>query len=123
MKQIKMTDEMIKQVHIQAKEVYANKVSSIDAQDVLVNELGMNYRSALIYIRNFQSMMSGEGYKRAMKGAATEYYLENILHDFGKDKLKVALLSVWKHIEYNMKFLNRESKNIRKIHKKFTALI
>lgn len=119
----KITTEIIETAYLQAKDVYANKTSIVDAQSALVDDLGMHPGSARDYINNFQKMMSGECYQRTMNGNATEYYLEKIYADFGKEKLKKALFAVEQHIQYYETFSNGKLRNIREIHKKFSKLV
>ncbi len=114
--------DVIKQIYPIAKNVFERKYNMDDAQSRLVNEVGMNPNSALMYLQAFQKMMEGVGYKRAINGTATRYYLEMIDLDYGRPALIKALSTVDKHIMYYDGLGRGKLQNIRKIHQEFSEM-
>ena len=117
------TLDVIKQIYPLARDVFGRRADIDDVQDTLVKNAGMNPSSALMYVQAFLKMMEGEGYKRAINGTATEYFLEMIHADYGPRALKKALSSVNEHIKYYESHGTGKLRNIRKIHDKFSKLV
>jgi 5-methylcytosine-specific restriction protein A len=99
-KLLKIDDKMIEQAYLTAKAVYNEDIKLIEGADSLKKECNMNDASAKDYIYAFRQMRNGEAYKRTINTAATTYYLQHILNDYGYDGLQTALQSVNLHIEY-----------------------
>ncbi len=101
-REFKASYELAKQVYKKEgsdKEVSAEAIK--DAVDILVIDYQMNVASAVMYISFFLHMMRGEVYKRSISQAGLRYYLENILHDYGVEQLKIFLKGLELHIVYN----------------------
>ena len=95
-----ITIKMIEAVYRYSKEVYHERLSKKDALDCLVNDFDMDRGSASGYIVNFQKMIEGDLYKRTNNPEATNYYLTNILKDYGFGKLFNATKSANNHLAY-----------------------
>ena len=118
-----ITLDVIKQIYPLAKDVFEQRADIYDAHNTLVEDVGMNEATAMIYLQIFQNMMKGECYKRSINGATTEYFLEMILADYGQEAFKTALSSVDKYIKNYESHGWGEKRNIRNIHNKFSKLV
>ncbi len=118
-----ITLDIIKKIYPLARDVFEQRASRYDVHNTLVEDVGMNGDSALMYLQVFQNMMRGECYKRTINRTATEYFLEMIRADYGKEALKTALLSVDEHIIYYESKAKGKHRSIRKIHDKFSKLV
>jgi len=114
----KITEKTIGSVFIVALDVFEKKIELLDAIKILENQENMHSGSARIYITNFQKMMAGELYQRAMNGFATRYFLEKIKIQ-KKTYFEGALKSVYEHIKYYESHSNGKLKNIRSIYDEF----
>jgi RecB family endonuclease NucS len=103
-----ITQEMVKQTYIMAKKVYNNEVNRYEGAKTLHDKHGMNENSAAMYINNFRCLIRGQEYGRIMKADDTEYFLMQILNDYGEKEFKNALYAVKQHIEY-IKSINKPS--------------
>lgn len=81
-KRRKITDEVIREAYAKAKEVYEGRMSMEAALDYLEN-FG-NRDSMAMYIYAFESMMLGKNYTMAINSHAIDYYVENLLKDYGE---------------------------------------
>ena len=63
----------------------------------------MNRTTAEFYIKAFSHMMTGTPYKKTINTETTDYFLDNILKNYGIQKLEIALKSVREHIDYYKK--------------------
>ncbi len=97
---MKITIEIIKDIYELSAKVYLDKLSKNAAIDFLEEKHGMNRGSASDYILIFKRMMDGETYKRTCNTEATNYFLTQILVNFGAEKLCDAINSVYSHIDY-----------------------
>ncbi len=61
---------------------------------------GMNKNNALMTIFAVMALLNGELYKRAISGKALARYFDNILRDYGKGKLQVAIAAMRMHVNY-----------------------
>ena len=116
----KITNDMIAKAYEEAKSVYFGHKSQTDAQDDL-NDYGLNRNSAGDLIVNFRCMMDGQKFTRTNNAYTTEYYLENISKDYGKEKLTNALSALEQHIEYYEELQNTTMHKIRAIFNEFKA--
>lgn len=96
----KITKEMIQYAYDIAKKVYEGSLGLQDGRVELSGTTGMTFSSTGDYINGLRYMLSGEKYARTMNLYATEYYLEHIGQDYGREKQKVAAQAVKKHVEY-----------------------
>jgi hypothetical protein len=95
-----ITSEMAKETYKIALRVYKHEISSNKAANNMNVQYRMNYNSALMYINNIQFMLAGQQYGRIMKEDDTNYFLMQILNDFGKETFVKALFAVKQHIDY-----------------------
>jgi 5-methylcytosine-specific restriction protein A len=96
----KITDEQVKNAYFLGKFVHSDSISLSEAAEQLSEKYAMNSGSARGYINTFQRMISGQEYRRTINAYATDYYLSQILSDFGASALNIAIDSVRKHLEY-----------------------
>jgi len=96
-----------------------DKISKKGAVDSLKNEFDMNEGSAKILTDIFPQLFKGEEFKRAWKFQLLDDLLRNILNDYGKERLKIALSGLEKHMIY--KKYTKDSK-LRRIYQKYLAL-
>lgn len=81
-------------------EVDHGRLQRQDALSQLAKQYGLNSGSASDHIVNFKKMMDGIRYTRTNNAEATEYYLTNILKDYGPERLKLAIKAANEHVEY-----------------------
>lgn len=117
-----ITELKIQKAYQKAKLVYENKLTLKKAQDDLAT-IGLNRNSASDLINNFRCMIEGLKYTRTNNAMATEYYLKNILKDFGRLKLQNALNSLILHIEYYEELQNINMKKQREILERYQVLV
>lgn len=96
----KITNEMVHCSYETAKKVESGLLSRMDGRIKIANESGMDVGSAGDYITAFLAMRNGECYKRTINLYATEYYLEQIGLDFGRDAQRKAAKAVVEHVQY-----------------------
>lgn len=96
---IPITEEMVRQVYLLSKKVFSKEIIKQQAVNEMIKN-GMSAGSAYIYITAFEKMMSGEIYKRYLTVSATEYFINNIINDYGIDYGKNAIKALEKNIEY-----------------------
>lgn len=82
-----------------SKRVYDNTISKKDGVNELV-KANFKYNSAMIIIPLFKKMLDGENLTRTLAVDLFEYFLSQILIDYGPSKLSLALTSLKLHIEY-----------------------
>ena len=95
-----ITNNMIKDAYIIAKEYYYSKLTLKKGKERLGNK-GWNLRSANTYIWDLKCMLQGKRYTQTMNEWGTEYYLKNIYKDFGKDSFDNAINAYKQHVKYN----------------------
>ena len=91
---------MTKAAYTASKDVYHGRMSKNDALNSLETDYGMNRGSASDYIVNFKKMMDGEKYTRTNNAETTDYFLTQILTDYGVSKLGNAIKAVNEHVDY-----------------------
>lgn len=96
----KITKDMIPKAYDIAKRVYEGSVGFQEGRNELSSTTGMTFGSTGDYINDLRYMLSGERYARTMNLYATEYYLEHIGQDFGREQQKIVAQAVKKHVEY-----------------------
>ena len=67
----------------------------------LQSQQGMNLGSARDYIKTFRCLMNGLKFTRTISASAAEYYLANLLTDYGPAQLMSAIASMKLHIDYH----------------------
>jgi hypothetical protein len=68
-------------------------------------------------------MMTGKQYKRTINTEATDYFLDNILKDYGIQKLEIALKSVREHVDYYEKQSKGKLNSITTVVSKYEKII
>jgi len=111
-----ITHEMIEQSYIIARDVYNGSINKNKGIQTLCDEHHMTKGSANIYINNILLLIKGKPYRRKMKPKDTQYFLEQILNDYGKDIFIKALYAIKGHIEY-AKSINIPSNAVEQLYK------
>ncbi len=115
-----ITNEMIHASYDIAKKIYEGKLTDRDGLDSLVNDYEMNRNSAADYIYNYKCMRKGRRFVRTNNLYGTEYFLENIHNDSGRENLLNALSSLWQHIDYFEAISNTKLHKQRELFSKFS---
>ncbi len=119
-----VTTDVIQEIYPTAIAVHKGHKKLEDGVEHLVKEAGMNEGTAKIYIKFFVKLKEGELHQNKMAGniPATSYFLKKTLADNGKDDLRIALISLWKYIEYYEGLKGGHSlPGFRAIHEEFSA--
>lgn len=96
-----ITLEMIKECYVYGKRYYAGLISLVCAREEIKLKTNMNEASAQMYVNAVKCMLEGEKvYKKAISSSAYEYFFENILKDFGKQRLENAINIAEKHLDF-----------------------
>ncbi|BAX58650.1 hypothetical protein BSFP_014670 [Burkholderia stabilis] len=103
-----------------AQRVYSDGQKPARALDGLEAD-GVPRAVASACIRNYQHMRRGERYRRTLTGATAEYLLDRIHQEFGHAGLKLALQSLWTHIEYLEPVRRSVCRQERTLHERFSA--
>ena len=93
------TEEQYKVLYNISKKVYDKTISKKEGVNELV-KTNFKHNSAMIIIPLFKKMLDGENLTRTLKVDLFEYFLSQILIDYGPIKLESALSSLKLHIEY-----------------------
>ena len=117
----RITLHEIEKIYVLAKQVYFNEINKNNALDE-AEKFGMNRGSAHDLITNFKYMYEGQKYTRTNNNDTTEYYLQNILNDFGQSKLLNAINALEIHIKYYENIRNTTMHGLRKILQKFKEI-
>jgi len=110
-----ITSEMVKQTYIMARKIYNKEIDKNSGVKILHEKYKMNENSAAMYVNNFRCLINGIEYGRIMKVDDTQYFLTQILNDYGEEKFKRALFAVKLHIDY-IKSINKPS-NVEQLYK------
>jgi hypothetical protein len=106
----KITMREIVPLYDTAKMLYHDQIQLEEAIRSLKNSYGINENSMKDYFNCFAAMMEGNVYKRTINNEATDYYLRNILIQYGASQLEKALESTRKHVEY---YRNQQKGNLK----------
>lgn len=96
----KITMEMIQQAYETAKHVHAGSLGRSAGYREIVRVTGMRDGMAQVFVTDFLSMMEGKCYHYCMSQAATEYFLEQIGQDYGRERQHGAARAVLEHVAY-----------------------
>ncbi len=118
---MRITEEMTEIAYSYSKKVYGGIIERDKAVSYLEKNHNMNRNSAADYINNFKCMVNGNKYTRTNNAYATEYFLKNILLDYGLDKLGNALSAVKQHIDYYEELRGVNLHKIRRVYEKYSA--
>src|SRR5438309_4844699 len=89
----KITSEMVAKSYEVGKLLYSKSISLKDGVNELT-KIGMNSNSAVDYVYNYSNLVQGKLFTRTTSSFATNYYLERIYKENGKEDLRKALLSL-----------------------------
>lgn len=103
-------------LYLFAKKVSENEISRSKAIEKLSREYEINTSSASDYFTAYEYMIKGKCYKRTINNDALEYYLKNILKDYGYKGLNNALIALKEHIEYYSNKTGNKCKKAMRIH-------
>lgn len=122
---MKIPKEVIPIAYSVSKKVYNKEISFSEGKTTLSVSASMNASSAADYINNFKYLIEGKRFTRTLNVFSMEYFLENILEDFGITTLEKALYALKEHIEYyeDIQKTNVTLHKMRDIHARFLAKI
>jgi 5-methylcytosine-specific restriction enzyme A len=83
-----------------SKKVYQKELSFTEGRLAISINGPMNVGSAGDYINNFKYLIDGKRFTRTLNVLSMEYYLDNILKDYGSERLSIALQALEQHIVY-----------------------
>ncbi|OJJ23608.1 hypothetical protein BKI52_04395 [marine bacterium AO1-C] len=115
--------ELVPEIYHYAKQAYEGNLAPGEAQKKIVGNGRMNSNSAVTYIRNFKHFLKGERFRRTNNTAVTDYFLQHIYHDYGRQGLENALRALWLHIEYYESTHSSRSVTHRSIHTKYHYIL
>lgn len=95
-----ITNEMIHASYDISKQIFEGAISQRDGLDDLVNNYQMNRNSAADYVHNYKCMLEGRRFPRTSNAYGTEYFLQNIHADNGREALLNSLSALRQHIDY-----------------------
>lgn len=95
-----ITNKMIHAAYDVAKKINSGALSNKDGLNLLESAYQMNRNSASDYVHNYHSMVEGRLFTRTNNVYGTEYYLQKMYEDGGRDLLLNALSSLRQHFDY-----------------------
>lgn len=110
------------QVYQIAKQIFEKQISRKDGIEILNIDHNMNKNSAGDYVYNFKCMMEGRKFSRISNSFTVTYYMDQILKDFGKEKLKNAVTALKLHVEYYQNKTGVTQHSMHRIIEKYTNL-
>ena len=99
------------------KAVYKGQITKQGAVDTLFSDYGIHRHSAEDYLKIYEFMMVGGRIQKTNKVKAAEYYLENILLNYGSMKLEIALRAMINNVNHI------EIPEQKTIHSKYMAVL
>ncbi|MBP6023537.1 HNH endonuclease [Ferruginibacter sp.] len=114
--------EFIEAAYKTSKQFYLKDISMQDAKNNL-SGIGMNEGSAFINVSVFKYLMDGERFTRTLTAPTFDFFLKNIVNDFGTENLSVCLNALSKHIEYMETKRKYRMGLLRDVYKKYTTLL
>ncbi|WP_439488177.1 HNH endonuclease [Algoriphagus sp.] len=118
----KNTTEQIHKAFDIARKVYRNEISVSAGANILETN-GLKRSSGLDYIYAYSKLLQGKLYTRTINAYSTDYYLDQIHKENGKNGLKTALLALYQHIEYYEGTSGASVKKGREIYEKYYDLV
>ncbi|MGV3465399.1 MAG: HNH endonuclease [Heyndrickxia sp.] len=116
-----ITIEQTKLAYQVSKRYYDGIIKRQDAISLMKNA-GMNVGSAAIYLQVYSHLRDGETFTRTLKAESFDYFLENLLYDFGNSQLFKALAALKNHIEYYESTHKGKLLLIRELHHKYSKI-
>jgi 5-methylcytosine-specific restriction enzyme A len=95
-----MTPIQVEAAYNVASLVFAGGSTANTGADTLFNNYGVNFNSALDFIRNYRHMREGTRFRRSLSVPVVDHFLTRINADSGNDALRAALEAVRQHIAY-----------------------
>jgi predicted HNH restriction endonuclease len=95
----KVSSDQIATAYLTSKSHFQKGITKKDAISHM-NANGINIGYAGIFLQIFEHLKNGEKFTRTTSGESFNYFLENLLIDFGSEQLKVSLSAFKKHIIY-----------------------
>lgn len=106
-----------------AKQVYNGAVKREEGARRLHSLHAVNLNSAKDLIDDYKHLRRGESFHRTLNQSDMDFYLDNILKDFGVPALQTALHSLWLHIAYyEGTHGGKPMKNLRRVAGKFQSI-
>lgn len=118
----KITEGMIHVTYAVAKDVHEGRISQKGGLDFLESELGMNRKSALVYLHNYKCMVEGRFFSRVMSAYGIRYFLESIYEDSSRSGLLKALNAFREHLDYHELVVGSNVVERRKLYDEFWCL-
>lgn len=112
--------EMNKKIYEVLKTVLTKQISRHEGIDKLISEGGLSEGYAEILIGIFHKLYNGEEFKRTLGAQLLDDLLNNLLNDHGKERLKIALFGLRKHLDYRQ--LKKESK-LSRIYQEYLYIV
>lgn len=117
----KITTAMIKTAYYYARTAYHEEMETGKAMDCVVSESGMSKGSVIAYFHAFFCMLDGKVYHRTIIIEATDFYLESIRTDYGRDRLLSACHAAKQHVEYYYSVRGVRLQGIENIAKRYIS--
>jgi len=103
---MKIPNNLIPFVYKTCQQVYRNEITKKEGKALIVGDNRMNPNSATHYIDNFKYMLQGQRFIMTLNYFSVDYFLENILKDYGRNGLLNSLNSLRLHVKYYEKKQN-----------------
>jgi len=110
-----ITAEQINEAYLISTKISLSKLSYLDGVEYLVKHSAMNENSAKDYLRDLDSLLKGEVYKRTMSALSYKIILKYFYDGLPRDDFSTVLHSIDLHLEYRLKKSNVKHHNIRKL--------
>jgi 5-methylcytosine-specific restriction protein A len=117
-----ITTELVEKAYEVGKKVFHKKTTLKEATEYL-SKNGMNKNSAADYIYSYLNLIQGKLYTRSTNTYATNYYLQKIYEESGKEALQNALLSLSQHLDYYEEKSGASVNKRRIIYEKYLKLL
>ena len=116
----KITEREFEACYDVGKRFYTGEISRDDGVIELVDNYQMRKSSAEMYIQFFRYAMNGERHVPPISTACLEYYLKNVLTEFGKEQLKIFLQGLEKHIKHRQEEMKLPTQSFCELHNKYS---
>lgn len=103
-----------------SKKVYNASITRSEGIKLLSDGGRMNESSANDYFYDFRYLMQGKMFTRTLNADSMDYFLENILKEYGASQLNKSLAALTLHIEYYEKKQKTTMHQMRAIHDKYS---
>ncbi len=118
-----MTEDKIKKIYHAVKYAGGDEISRKEAF-YTVETIVSSYYGFMSYYRAFEAMQVGGMYKKSIGGDLLRGFLNLISEEEKETGLKLALASLWAHIEHRQNFTSScKMEEYKEIHKEFFAML